>query len=269
MKPRSNSEIKLLRRSGQINALALKSALEYIDVGVSCFEIDKLCEKIIKENGGESSFKTVSGYEFTTCITINEEVVHGIPSGRIIKNGDLISVDVGTIFKGWHTDAAWSKLVGQESIPRLRSGQGVKSQEKKKFLSVGEEALWEGIAQAVEGNRIGDISAAIQQKVEGGSYCVVRSLSGHGIGRALHEDPAIPGYGSKGTGLLLKKGMSLAIEVIYNMGKSDVLVGNDGWTISSVDGSLAGLFEMTVIVGKKKAEVLTRLPNDIGLKKVL
>lgn len=228
--------------SGQITAHALKKVLENIKVGISARQLDKIAEEEIKKLGGELSFTTVKGYQFATCITFNEQVVHGIPTERIVKEGDLISIDLGAVFGGWHTDAAWTVLVGSRI---------------EKFLKIGKEALWDGIAKAVEGNTVGDIGAAIAQKVQGAGYSIVRSLVGHGVGKSLHEEPEVPGYGQAGTGVPLKRGMSLAIEVIYTMGHGEVVLEADGWTVATADRSLAGLFEMTVVVGEKKAEVLT------------
>ena len=244
MKSRNTYELGLMRESGRIAASALKKALEAIKIGVSELEIDQIAEEEIYRLGGDLSYKGVPGYRFATCITVNEQVVHGIPTARKFKEGDLVSVDLAVVYKGWHTDCAWSVLIGGE-------------EEKKKFLKVGEEALQDGIAQAVDGNRVGDISNAIQTKIEGAGYSVVRSLVGHGIGRNLHEDPEIPGYGQLGTGMILKTGMTLAIEVIYGKGTSDVVLESDGWTYSTADKSWGGLFEQTVIVSKEKGEVLT------------
>lgn len=244
---RNKYELSLMRESGRISAKALKTALENIKMGITTLELDAIIQKVIEDCGGGASFKTVTGYKWTSCITINEQVVHGIPTKRIIASGDLVSVDLGTVFKGWHTDCAWSLLVQD----------GNDKKEKEKFLKVGEQALWDGINQAVDGQRIGDISSAIQTKVEGAGYFVVRALVGHGVGRNLHEEPEVPGYGEKGVGAVLKEGMSLAIEVIYAKGTTDVILEKDGWTFSSADGSWAALYEMTVIVGKEKAEVLT------------
>lgn len=244
MRPRTLKELELMRISGKITAQALKNALEKIAPGVSCLEIDKIAEDTIIKMGGEISFRTVRGYKWAICITVNEQVVHGIPTERRLQPGDVVSIDLGTLYKGWHTDAAWSIVVGE-------------SAENKKFLRVGEEALWDGIKQARAGNRIGDISSAIQEKVEGAGYSVVRSLVGHGVGRSLHEEPEVPGYGSRGTGVVLRSGETLAIEVIYTRGSPEVVIEDDGWTISSTDGSLAGLFEMSVAIGKEKAEILT------------
>ncbi|MDO8570088.1 MAG: type I methionyl aminopeptidase [Candidatus Daviesbacteria bacterium] len=242
-------EQKLLRKSGILTARALKTVIENAKPGVTLLELDKLAEDVIKKNGGESSFKTVPGYNFTTCLTVNDEVVHGIPRAIKLQSGDLLSIDVGAIYQGWHTDAAWSIIVGSDE---LEVGS-----EKKRFLEVGEETLWKTITQAHEGKRIGDISASIQQGVENAGYNVVQSFSGHGIGTNNHEKPEIPTFGKEKTGLKLKRGMILAIEVIYAEGNGDVCEANDDWTVITTDHSLGGLFEMSVIVGKKGAEILT------------
>ncbi len=244
---KNSYELKLVRESGKIAGSALKKAMDGIKTGTSGLEVDKVVEREIYKLGGDLSYKTVPNYKYATCITVNEQVVHGIPTARKFNEGDLVSVDLAVLYKGWHTDCAWTVLV-----------RGQEDQEKEKFLTIGQKALRDGIAQAINGNRVGDISEAIQKKVEGSGYNIVRSLVGHGVGRSLHEDPEIPGYGKKGTGAILKEGMSLAIEVIYAMGKSDVVLEEDGWTFSTADKSLGGLFEMTVIVGKEKAEVLTK-----------
>lgn len=245
MKPRNKYELHLIRQSGKISSAALKKAVEAIKVGTTGLEIDGIIKEEVHRLGGDLSYKTVPGYNFASCITINEQVVHGIPTSRKIEKGDLVSIDLAVVYKGWHTDTAWSVLVDSDD------------EEKKHFLSVGEKALWLGVKQAIDGNRIGDISSAIQEQVEGAGFKVVRSLVGHGVGRKLHEDPEVPGYGKKGEGVRLRAGMTLAIEVIYTMGTTEVVLGEDQWTYSSADGSLAGLFEMTVIIGQNQAEVLT------------
>lgn len=242
VKPRTTQELELMRASGKISALALKKTLEAVKVGVNLLELEKIAEEEVLKNGGQPSFKTVEGYSWTTCLTLDNEVVHGIPRDIELKKGDKLSIDLGAIYQGWHTDCAWSMVVGSE---------------KEKFLKVGEKAMWDGISNAVLGNTIGDISNAIQTNIEGSGYSVVRTLVGHGIGQALHEEPEVPGIGQKGVGLLLEEGMSIAIEAIYTSGKPEVVLADDGWTIVTKDGSLGGLFEMTVVVGKDKAEVLT------------
>lgn len=256
-KVRNRYELELMRKGGIIARQALKKALESIKVGVSELEIDEIAKEEIYRLGGELSYKSVANYKYATCITVNDQVVHGIPTERKFVSGDIVGIDLAVKFKGWHTDCAWSILVGSRKSPE---GEKVGIQ-KEKFLRTGEEALWLGIQHAVEGNKVSDISHAIQTKVESAGYHVVRSLVGHGIGRSLHEDPEVPGFGQKGTGPILKKGMALAIEVIYGKGTSDVVLGSDGWTFSTADGSWAGLFEMTVVVGEKEAEVLTDWRN--------
>lgn len=247
---RTSEQLDLMRKSGIITAKALKKVIEESKAGVSLVELDTLAENEIMRLGGKPSFKTVEGYSFTTCLTINDEVVHGLPRQIKLMPGDVLSVDLGTVYDGWHTDAAWSVIVGWNEEDGLGS-------KKREFLKVGDTALWQAIEQAVEDKRIGDISAAIQTSIEGGGYNVVRSLVGHGIGRSLHEEPEVPGFGLAGTGVMLKAGMTLAIEVIYTAGGYKVESKDDGWTIVTADGALAALFEMSVIVGKEEAEVLT------------
>lgn len=242
---RTPEEIANLKISGEITAKALKKAIESAKVGISLIELDKIAEDEILRLGGQSSFKTVPGYFWTTCLTINEEVVHGIPRDIRLNDGDVLNIDLGAIYKGWHTDSAWTIVVGKSN------------EDKKIFLEVGEQTLWASIEQAKEDNQIGDISSIIQQGVEKAGFSVVKSLSGHGVGRQPHEDPVIPGYGKPKTGMFLKSGMSLAIEVIYTQGQGDLYQKEDKWTLASVDHSLGGLFEMSVIVNKDKADVLT------------
>lgn len=240
---KTSHQLDLMRQSGQISAKALRKVLESVKVGVNLLILEKIAADEILNWGGQPSFKTVQGYKWATCLTVNQEVVHGLPRDYRLKKGDLLSIDLGTVFKSWHTDVAWSVVVSDK--------------EKEKFLAIGQEALWAGVKQAVAGKTIGDVSHAIQTKVEGANYSVVRSLVGHGIGRNLHEEPEVPGVGQAGVGLILEAGMTLAIEAIYTNGGPEVVLEDDGWTISTKDGSLGGLFEMTVVVGEDQAEVLT------------
>ncbi len=249
---KNSYELKLIRQSGKIAAAALKKAINSIKVGVSELEIDKIAEREIYRLGGDLSYKSVPGYKYATCITVNDQVVHGIPTQRKFINEDIVSVDLAVEYKGWHTDCAWSVLVRGKG----KGVRGKEEQETERFLKIGHEALKDGVAQAITGNRVGDISQAIQNKVESSGYNVVRSLVGHGVGKALHEEPEIPGYGKAGSGMILKSGMSLAIEVIYTMGHYDLILESDGWTYATEDKSLSGLFEATVIVGSK-TEILT------------
>lgn len=240
-----------MRKSGRIASAALKKAIETIEVGVTELEVDKAVQDEIYRLGGDLSYKSVPGYKYATCITVNEQVVHGIPTTRKFEVGDLVSVDLAVVYRGWHTDCAWSVIVEDGSL-KIEDRK-----EKEKFLKIGEEALWKAVAQATVGKKVGDISNAIQTKVKVAGYSIVRSLVGHGVGRKLHEEPEIPGVGEKGIGPVLKSGQTLAIEVIYTKGKSEVVLEKDGWTFSTADKSWGGLFEMTVIVEKEKAEVLT------------
>jgi methionyl aminopeptidase len=247
--PRSENELKLMRKSGQITAKALKRVLSEIKPGVNLLHLEAVAVEEITKNGGKLSFPTVEGYRWATCLTVNDELVHGIPRDIQLKDGDIVSVDIGAMYKGWHTDAAWSVLVGSEV--------GGRGSERKKFLAVGEETLWKAIKQAVTGNKIGDISEVIQTGVEEAGYSVSETLVGHGVGRELHEDPNVPGLGRKGTGPELRENMTIAVEVIYAEGDAETELATDGWTYITRDGSLGGLFEMSLIVKKGKAEVLT------------
>lgn len=243
---RNEMELDLMRKSGRISAQALKKVLGSVKEGVSLRELNKIAEKEILRLDGKHSFKTVPGYLWGTCLNMSGEVVHGIPRDIVLQAGDILKVDLGAIYKGWHTDTAWTVMVGEEGDP-----------EKKRFLEVGQEALWRAINQAVEGNRVGDISFAMQQVIERAGYSVVKNLAGHGVGRSGHEEPEVPTYGQPGSGLVLKKGMTLAVEVIYAAGRGEIYQKDDGWTLATRDGSLGGLFEMSLIVGDRKAEVLT------------
>lgn len=250
---RTKSEIDLMRKSGQIAAQALKKAIDSAKIGITLEELDKIAEQEIQNLGGQPSFKTVPGYYWATCLSLNQGVVHGIPNKIPLSEGDILGIDIGAIYEGWYSDCSWSILVSnlkdEERILRY--------QDKIKFLETGEKALWKAIAQATVGKRIGDIASSMQSTIEDGGYSIVKSLSGHGVGRAYHEEPEVPGFGKAGAGLVLLENMTLAIEAIYTSGSGKVYVEEDGWTITSADQSLAGLFEMTVVVGKNRPEVLT------------
>jgi methionyl aminopeptidase len=248
---KTKEEIEIMRAGGKILAETLWEVMDFIKPGVSEKEVDALADRLIVEKGGEPGFKKVEGYSYATCISTNDVVVHGIPSNYVFKDGDIVGVDCGVFYKGFHTDMSHSKIVGNK-----------KSSELEKFLEVGERALNEAILQVMPGNRIGHISKTIQDIVEKeNGYSVVRSLIGHGVGRNLHEDPEVPGYLNKKIEKtpLLKEGMTIAVEVIYNMGSFEVKYYNDdNWTISTEDGSLSGLFERTVLVTEGGVEILTK-----------
>lgn len=242
---KTKEEIELMKISGNIAAVALKKVLDNVRPGVKTIDLDNIAYQEVKRLGGQPSFTTVADYKWTTCITINNEVVHGIPSQREIKEGDIVSIDTGAIYAGFHSDMAFSIPVGKVD------------QKIVKFLEVGKNALSQAISQAKIANRIGDISETIQKIIESAGYSIVKSLTGHGIGRNLHEKPLIPGFGKIGTGPQIKEGMTLAIEAIYAQKSGEVFLQKDGWTISTKDGSLGGLFEQTIVITKNGPIVLT------------
>ena len=247
---KSLEEIELIRESSRIVADVLKLVGALVRPGVTTLELDRTAEEYIRSRGGEPAFK---GYGWdksnlfpaTLCISIDEEVVHGIPSKRVLKDGDLLSIDVGTKKNGFYGDGAWSYAVGDVS------------DEKMRLMRVTEESLLRGIEKAVVGNRVHDISNAIQQHVEANGFSVVRDLVGHGIGRKLHEEPSVPNYGNPGTGPALKDGMTLAIEPMVNAGTWRVKVAADGWTVLTADGKPSAHFEHTVAINNGKADILT------------
>jgi len=244
---KSNQELEIMKESGKIASSVMEKMLKKIEPGVSKIQLDNLAREEIINLGAQPSFMTVSGYHWATCITINEEVVHGVPNEDKVKEGDLVSLDLGVLWKGFHTDLA--RTIGVGDI----------NDDKKFFLETGSKALKNAIRFCRAGFRIGDISQAIESLIESKGYQVVRVLTGHGIGRRLHEEPPIPGFRQKDKGPVIKEGMTLAIEVIYAMGSSEVCYkGDDGWTLCTRDGSLSGLFEDTVAVTKNGPIVLTR-----------
>lgn len=228
--------------------MVLKELRTYIKEGLTTKQIEQFVENLIIKMGGIPAFKGYRGYPASVCISINEQVVHGIPSEKVfIKEGDLVSVDVGVLCENFYGDAAYTYPIGRIS------------KEAEKLLKITEEALYKGIAEATEGKRIGDISHAIQMHVENNGFSVVRAFVGHGIGRSLHEEPQIPNFGTKGIGPMLKKGMTLAIEPMVNAGKHDVKILSDGWTAVTKDGSLSAHFEHTIAITEGEPEILTKL----------
>jgi methionyl aminopeptidase len=250
IKIKTPQELKIMQTGGQMLAETLREVCAHVQPGVSELELDALADKLIKEKGGEPGFKRVEGYHNATCISTNEVVVHGIPSSRVLKKGDIIGIDCGVFYKGFHTDMSETVRVGSSKPDAI-----------DKFLKVGKQALEAGIQQAKLGNHVGDISKAIQDIVEvQNGYSVVRSLVGHGVGKELHEDPEVPGYlhGKIEKTPELKEGMVIAVEVIYNMGGPDLtFANNDGWTLKTKDGSLAGLFERTLAIAQDGPLIIT------------
>lgn len=243
---KSAREIALVRAGGRILAEAMAMLRDLVKPGVSTQEIDREVEALIARRGARPAFKGYRGFPATVCTSINEEVVHGIPSpSRRLREGDIIGLDLGVIVDGYYADAAFTLAVG-EVPPEVRC-----------LIEVTRESLDLGIAQARPGNRLGDISHAIQRHVEGHGFSVVRAFVGHGIGRALHEDPQIPNFGEPGRGPLLKPGMVLAIEPMVTMGRPEVRVLEDRWTAVTQDGSLAAHFEHTVALTGAGPVILT------------
>lgn len=255
---KKKNEIEIMKTGGHMLAEVLSAVMDAIKPGVTELELDQLAERLIREKGGEPGFKKVKGYHHTICMSTNDVVVHGIPGGYAFQEGDVVGVDCGVYYKGFHTDAAETIRV---SAPRTRNQESRTAKDDiDRFLEVGKIALNEGIAQAIVGNRVGHISQVIQAIVEKeNGYSIVRSLIGHGVGRELHEEPEVPGYlvGKIEKTPLLQAGMTIAVEVIYNLGKKDVSLDSDGWTIRTSDGSVAGLFERTIVITENGPIILT------------
>jgi len=243
---KSKREIELMDKAGTVIALVHKRLREVIKPGMTTKQIDKICEEVIRENGCTPSFKGLYGFPGSVCTSVNEMLVHGIPGNEILKDGDIISVDVGACYKGYHGDSAWTFMVGN-----------VKP-EVKNLCKVTEEALYEGLKQVKPGNRIGDISNAIQTYVESHGYSTPIEYTGHGIGKAVHEDPYVPNVGKPHTGAILKVGMCLAIEPMVFMGKPHCYTMKDGWGVKALDHSLAAHYEHCVVVTEDGYQILTK-----------
>ncbi|MFO7675404.1 MAG: type I methionyl aminopeptidase [bacterium] len=242
---KSGRELERMREAGRVLARALDLAGAAIRPGVSTRELDALCEREIRSRGGTPTFLGYRGYPAATCISVNEEVVHGIPSDRRLRAGDVCKIDAGVTVGGMIADSARTWPVGA-----VRD-------ELAALLRATEQALAAGLAQCRAGSRVGDVSHAIQQYAEERGYSVVRALCGHGVGRELHEEPQVPNYGRSGRGVRLEAGMTLAVEPMVNFGGFDVVTLSDGWTVVTKDGLPSAHFEHTILVCDRKAEVLT------------
>ncbi len=243
---KTGRELKVMREACRISAGALQIAGKAVEPGVTTAQLDKLAEDYIRSQGGEPNFKNYNGFPATACISINNEVIHGIPSrNRVLKQGDIVSIDLGAKFQGFHGDNAATFACGDISS------------EAKRLMSITEASLYKGIAAAVSGGRLGDIGFAIQSFVEENGYSVVRKFIGHGIGHELHEAPEVPNFGTKGRGIRLMPGMTLAIEPMVNAGGSDVKILPDGWTVLTADGSLSAHFEHTVAITPDGPKIMT------------
>jgi methionyl aminopeptidase len=244
---KSEREIEIMRQAGRIVAAVLEVLKQRVKPGMKTEELDIIAVSETEKLGAKPSFKGYMGYPASLCVSVNDEIVHGIPGSRVIQDGDIVSLDFGAIYEGFHGDSA------------VTVGIGNVSPKAKRLIEITERALEAGMNEARAGNRLGDISAAIQQYVESRGYSVVREYTGHGIGRKMHEDPQIPNFGFPGEGPILKKGMTLALEPMVNIGGWRTRLGENDWTVSTYDGSLSAHFEHTIAVTDGKYEVLTAL----------
>ncbi|MDR3216177.1 MAG: type I methionyl aminopeptidase [Clostridiaceae bacterium] len=239
------TEIERMRESGKIVRDALLLADSIVRAGVTTAEINAAVEKLIRNAGAVPSFLNYNGFPASACVSVNGEVVHGIPGRRIIKDGDIVSVDVGAVKNGYHGDAARTFTVGAVKPEIL------------KLVRVTEECFFKAVESFKDGGRLGDIGEAVQRHAEGNGFSVVRALVGHGIGRVMHEDPAVPNYGTAGHGIRLSKGLALAIEPMINLGSYDVRTLSDGWTVVTADGKPSSHYENTVVLTSNGTEILT------------
>lgn len=236
-----------MREAGRVVAITLAELEQAVRPGITTAELDRIAEKVIRKLGAIPAFKGYHGYPATICASVNEEVVHGIPGLRKLENGDIISIDVGAVLNGFYGDSARTFPVGDISP------------DARRLLAVTEESLYQGISQAKIGNRVSDISHAVQKYVESHGFSVVRDYVGHGIGTAMHEEPQVPNFGPPGRGHRLLPGMTLAIEPMVNMGEFNVKTLADGWTVVTLDGSLSAHFEHTIAITANGPEILTKV----------
>jgi methionyl aminopeptidase len=242
---KSYQELQMMRKAGRIAAQAMRALRMAIKAGVTTEELNNVAESFILEKGGRPAFKGYRGFPASICISVNDEVVHGIPGKRVLREGDIVGIDLGVEYEGYYGDIAATFPVGKVDA------------EAKRLIEVTKEALEVGISQCRVGNHLFDISAAIQEVVEKNGFSVVRQFVGHGIGKSLHEDPQVPNYGERGKGPLLESGMTFALEPMVNAGGWEVEVLSDGWTVVTADGSLSAHFEHTVAVTDKGPWILT------------
>jgi methionyl aminopeptidase len=242
---KTTEEVELLRASNQLVSLTLAEMAKIIKPGLSTLDLDKVAEEFIRDNKAVPGFKGYNDFPNTLCTSVNDEVVHGIPSDYVLRDGDIVSIDCGVILNGYYGDSAFTFSVGEIT------------KEKQRLLDYTRESLENGVSEAIAGNRVGDISFAVQAKAESGGYSVVRELVGHGLGKHLHEAPEIPNYGRRGKGAKLKDGLVICIEPMINMGTRHVRQMRDGWTIRTADGMPSAHFEYAVAVRKGEADVLT------------
>jgi methionyl aminopeptidase len=245
---KTDAEIKIMREGGKILATILKETSQAIVAGMTTKDVSKIASQSLKKLGGEPAFLGYGGFPDIICVSVNDEVVHGIPGNKIIKDGDIVSLDFGVKYLGMVTDAACSLIVGGES-----------SALKDKIISVTERSLYAGISVVKAGAHVGDIGASVQSVLESEGLGVVRDLIGHGVGHALHESPNVPNYGVAGTGPILRAGMTIAIEPMSTLGSYKIYTADDGWTVCTLDGSLSAHFEHTILVTNSGSDILTKL----------
>lgn len=246
---KTDEEIELIRESCLLVSKTIAETAKHIKEGVKTIELDKIAEEYIRDNNAKPAFKGYARegkiFNYTLCISVNEQVVHGMPGNYVLKNGDVVSVDCGVLKNGFYGDSAYT------------FGVGTISEEAIQLLRITKESLYKGIENAVIGKRIGDISNAVEEYVSKYKYGIVRELVGHGLGRSLHEAPEVPNYGKRGSGARIEEGLVIAIEPMINLGKRDVKVEKDGWTVSAVDKKTSAHFEHTIAVKKNKTDILT------------
>jgi len=242
---KTDAEIELLRASNMLVSKTLAEVAKFIEPGVTTLRLDAIAEEFILDNGAIPAFKGYAGFPNTLCTSVNDEVVHGIPSGYILREGDIISVDCGVVLNGFVGDSAFTFPVG-EIAPEVQ-----------RLCDFTRQSLEEGVKEAIAGKRVGDIGWAVQTKAESGGYSVVRTLVGHGLGRHMHESPEVPNYGRRGTGTRLNKGLVICIEPMINMGVKQTRTLDDGWTVKTADGKPSAHYEYAVAVREGKADVLT------------
>ncbi len=246
---KSSHEIELMRRAGKITAAARAVAREMVKPGVTTQEIDKAVYEFITSQGATPSFLHYNGYPASVCVSVNDEIIHGIPGKRVLQEGDIVSVDVGAYIGGFHGDCAGTYPCGQVSEEAMR------------LIRVTQQSFFEGIKYAKEGYRVSDISHAVQKYVESNGFSIVREFVGHGIGRHMHEPPEVPNYGKPGHGPRLLRGMAIAVEPMVNQGGAGIIQMSDGWTVKTADGKLAGHYENTLIITDGEPEIMTD-PTD-------
>ena len=242
---KTDEEVGLLKQSNMLVSRTLAEMAALVQPGITTIYLDKIAEEYIRDNGAIPAFKGYGGFPGTLCTSVNDEVVHGIPSAYTLKEGDIVSIDCGVILNGWYGDSAYTFAVGE-----IRD-------ELRRLLEFTRASLEDGVKEAIAGKRIGDVSWAVQSKAESGGYSVVRELVGHGIGIKLHESPEVPNYGKRGSGPKMEKGLVICIEPMINLGRKETMQMRDGWTIKTVDGKPSAHFEYAVAVERGRSEVLT------------